>query len=365
MSAAVAAAATPGWLAGATQGATAAAGGVQAASGLSSMFIGKAGRIKRYNEQIDAQEKMNENAARINYEYGEAAAKNAYARQMEAFQTQIKENSPEAVRKRLEEAGLNPALMYGGGNVGGTTAMTPQQHGATGGASAGSLHDPSNRQMAAANTVRGGTEALLNAAMIGSQIKLANSQAEKNNAEAENLRGVDRDVKSAMVIEIESRVKTEGLRQEGLKIANQIASATSENQIAMSYENLRKLQRENKIGEATEEDLIMQQGTLETIRKIAENEKLNKEQQLLVAQIAEAWIKVNNWEEYLPPLNRLFETVSQWLKGGKPEEKIEGDERSKFTREAMRAWWFLTDKVTGNWGFHRNPTDGKLKKTWD
>lgn len=53
--------------------------------------------------------------ARINYNYGERAANNAHARQIEFWNMQNAYNTPTAERERLEDAGLNPALMYSNG----------------------------------------------------------------------------------------------------------------------------------------------------------------------------------------------------------------------------------------------------------
>jgi hypothetical protein len=69
--------------------------------------------------QRDIQLGMNKEMAQVNFNYGEQGAINAIKRAEENYK---KYQSPEALRRQYEEAGLNPALMYsgtGGGTGGG------------------------------------------------------------------------------------------------------------------------------------------------------------------------------------------------------------------------------------------------------
>lgn len=121
------------------------------------------------------QEEQNRKAAEETYEYGEKAADNAQARGWETWE---KYQSPEAMRKQYEAAGLNPALMYssGGGTVGGNVTAGAQGTGAT--------RQPVNRaaldmveQQKQSNTIQ--------SAMALSQIDLNKAQAKKTNAEGQ------------------------------------------------------------------------------------------------------------------------------------------------------------------------------------
>lgn len=91
----------------------------QMGSGLINTFLGGIGERRR---------------ARINYEYGEKAAQNAFKRQMQLYQISKQDNSPEARRQQLEDAGMSVGLMYGGGGMagGGAGSTTGAQMGATG-----------------------------------------------------------------------------------------------------------------------------------------------------------------------------------------------------------------------------------------
>lgn len=104
--------------------------------------------------------------------------------------------------RQMKEAGLNPALMYGQTGGGGTTS---------GGAAAGVQQGTSTA------TAMG-----LEAQRLMADIALAQSQAEKNSAEAEKIRGVD-------TSEAESRIKLNESVQNLNKANELLASAKKEN----------------------------------------------------------------------------------------------------------------------------------------
>lgn len=88
--------------------------------------------------QEEAQKRLNEQAAAVNYKYGERSAENAYQRQMKMYERSYEDQSYKAMRGQMEDAGLNVGLMYGGaGSGGGAGSMTGAPQGATGGAQAG------------------------------------------------------------------------------------------------------------------------------------------------------------------------------------------------------------------------------------
>lgn len=63
----------------------------------------------------------------LQYQYNELAAENAFNRQVEFWNMQNRYNSPSAQLARLQQAGLNPALMNGGveGNTAGNLSSVP------------------------------------------------------------------------------------------------------------------------------------------------------------------------------------------------------------------------------------------------
>lgn len=84
---------------------------------------------KRKVELLNEQKELNAAAAKDTYQYGEMAAENALNRDEQWY---LKYGSPQAMRKQLEAAGLNPALMHGAGaGSGGGTGNSQQGTGAT------------------------------------------------------------------------------------------------------------------------------------------------------------------------------------------------------------------------------------------
>lgn len=119
-------------------GSSAISAGVGAGLGL----IGGIGAGKRQRKAIraqkEAQKELNEQAAQLNYEYGEKAAENAYQRQLAMYERSYEDQSYQAMVKQMENAGLSVGLMYGGsGSGGGAGAMSGAPKADTGGAMAG------------------------------------------------------------------------------------------------------------------------------------------------------------------------------------------------------------------------------------
>ena len=105
-------------------------------------LIGSIGQGRRQRKAIEAQKnaqmELNEQAAELNYEYGEKAAENAYNRQLAIYQKSYEDQSYKAMVKQMEDAGLSIGLMYGGnGSGGGAGATSGAPKGDTGGAIAG------------------------------------------------------------------------------------------------------------------------------------------------------------------------------------------------------------------------------------
>lgn len=105
-------------------------------------LIGNIGAGNRREKAIEAQKEaqmaLNEQAAKLNYLYGEKAAENAYKRQLAMYQRSYEDQSYEAMVGQMEDAGLSVGLMYGGnGSGGGAGAMSGAPKGDTGGAMAG------------------------------------------------------------------------------------------------------------------------------------------------------------------------------------------------------------------------------------
>lgn len=152
------------------------AGVIGSASGILNML--GVGRKK----QIRQQKEMVENAARINYKYGEMAAENAFERQQVLYNRTYQDQSYANKVAQMDAAGLSPGLMYSGGGTGGGGAgsTTGAPMGATGATGAGSAADP-NAQLQALMSLR---QVRMSERKNEAEINLLNTQARALEAEA-------------------------------------------------------------------------------------------------------------------------------------------------------------------------------------
>lgn len=132
--------------------------------------------------QIRQQKEMAENAAKINYKYGEMAAENAFERQQVLYDRTYQDQSYANQVAQMDAAGLSPGLMYGKGGAGGGGAgsTTGAPMGATGATGAGSAADP-NAQLQALMSLR---QVRMSERKNEAEIKLLNTQAKALEAEA-------------------------------------------------------------------------------------------------------------------------------------------------------------------------------------
>lgn len=153
-----------------------ASGIIGSASGILNMLgIGR-------KKQIRQQKEMVENAAKINYQYGEMAARNAFERQQVLYNRTYQDQSYANQVAQMDAAGLSPSLMYGKGGVGGGGAgsTTGAPMGATGATGAGTAADP-NVQLQALMSLR---QVRMNERKNEAEINLLNTQAEALKAQA-------------------------------------------------------------------------------------------------------------------------------------------------------------------------------------
>lgn len=212
--------------------------------------------------------------ARKAYKYQEKAADNAQKRRFEAFDREAHYNSPEEQMKRLNDAGLNPGLMYGGaGGAGGTSmASAPQGGGADAGIKASSKSD---MMMSIAQL----TQTAIQERVAKAQENNLNAGAEKDRAEAEAIGGYRAEQAHATIASIVADTELKGVQREAeildnefKTVRNRIQSATEKEQIWMIDEALSKIENEvdylteeidrekrlNRIGRRTEEAVVGQ-----------------------------------------------------------------------------------------------------------
>ena len=156
-------------------------------SGLASGIIGNTSGILNMlgigrKRQIRQQKEMAENAAKINYKYGEMAAENAFERQQVLYNRTYQDQSYANQVAQMDAAGLSPGLMYGKGGAGGGGAgsTTGAPMGATGATGAGAAADP-NAQLQALMSLR---QVRMNERKNEAEINLLNTQSKALEAEA-------------------------------------------------------------------------------------------------------------------------------------------------------------------------------------
>lgn len=132
-------------------------------------------------KQIRQQKEMAENAAKINYKYGEMAAENAFERQQVLYNRTYQDQSYANQVAQMDAAGLSPGLMYskGGAGGGGAGSTTGAPMGATGAAGAGMAADP-NAQLQALMSLR---QVRMSERKNEAEVNLLNTQAEALKAE--------------------------------------------------------------------------------------------------------------------------------------------------------------------------------------
>lgn len=160
--------------------------GESIASPLSGIIGGASGILNMLGigrkKQMQQQKEMVENAAQINYKYGEMAARNAFERQQVLYNRTYQDQSYANKVAQMDAAGLSPALMYGQGGAGGGGAgsTTGAPMGATGATGAGAAADP-NAQLQALMSLR---QVRMSERKNEAEINLLNTQADALKAEA-------------------------------------------------------------------------------------------------------------------------------------------------------------------------------------
>lgn len=146
--------------------------------GINELFGFDRRAMKRQTEQ---QKELMDYQLSQSYLWNEKAAENAFARDMQMYERNYKDQSYSAMRKQMEEAGLSVGLMYGGGGAsgggGGATSGAPQ------GGVAGGTPQATDAAALQANRIRE-MQLGLQAQDIQATIELKKAQANEANEKA-------------------------------------------------------------------------------------------------------------------------------------------------------------------------------------
>lgn len=230
------------------------------------------------------------------YEYNMALAQQAYDNQLDFWQTQQEYNTPAQQRKRLEDAGLNPALMYGAGqgaNVAGGLSSVPNP---SVGLPASGSGMPSSLQIdpATASVIRlNDAQAELaeeRADTEGHQRKLLDSTAALNDA---NTFGAKLHSEYQRIVNEIADATKEVTVEKALADLNQTFALTDKFRVEQQTEKFKALHTEASIKKIDDEIKVLQsQAALNTITAVLRQSGIR----LNEAQITsiEAITRVNN-----------------------------------------------------------------------
>lgn len=186
-------------------------GGITGAVGnlIGGIFGGNGSSIKDQKKLMELQNQYEQGNMKYQAELNEQAAQANQQRMIDYFNLTAQYNSAKEQVKRLKDAGLNPALMYGQAGAGGAGT------GATGGAQA------AGAGLAQSQAVGMG----LQLKSIAAQTKLAEANAAKAYAEAEKISGVDTEKTKNEIKSIE-----QGIKESDTRIKDLLAGIPSKEQ---------------------------------------------------------------------------------------------------------------------------------------
>lgn len=276
-----------------------------AISGLGSII----GSISSQGDQQDT--------AQLNYEYGERAADNAQRR---AWQTYEKYQSPEALRKQYEKAGLNPMALAGNG-TGGSVGQGQQ------GTGAGAQQGSSKAAIMQARTQA--ISGALNNMLMQKQGELIDSERKKNEAETNNINQTT----PGEVSEIQARINN--LKASTNFYAFQEANEWLKTEILQGQLHLNEQQVKQDLMKIQQQDKLI-------LLKDAEVEIANK--------LADSQIKVNS-AHAAKALQDVAESMARTLniKADTFIKEIQGKVDNEFamTIAMLSTWSLMGDAAQG------------------
>ena len=216
----------------------------------------------------------------------------------------------------------------------------------------------------------------LQLAQIASQIKVNESVAEKNNAEAEKTAGADTEVAKAQaklnkrLTSLQDTVEEVMNSQEQLNAANYFKVQAEEKRV---WEEVRELVRNNEIGDATKEEAIAKVGIenwnriIDGFETIARTKLSEEKIQNLKGMLAVAWANVAIGEKTVS--NQADHIANELMMGLQDLDRKERELLKDWIYEGVHAGKEISGEIL-NWltrGIGKNITEitGRLEELFD
>ena len=189
---------------------------ISGGAGIISGLFGALGQNIAINKQIKAQQEENEKNRTYNFNL--AQLQNKW--NLEQWNRENEYNSPAQQMARLKAAGLNPDMMYQNGTSGLTAASSPSM-------TAGAPSSPVDMSaLGQKRTIGDAVHQGLQDSLLGAQIDLMRSEANKNNKEAglteSRTRGQDLTNQNILALdsaEVQRRLSTAGLNNKQIEVS--------------------------------------------------------------------------------------------------------------------------------------------------
>lgn len=309
------------------------------------------------DRQVRLQQRLNNQAAQLNYDFGEQAADNAFQRQKAMYEQQLKDNrewdNETAKMKRNMQAvrsvGGNPmmALM---GNVtpgaGGSAEFATAPIGGGAGSAISSGQAPTSvdhtdaqtrRMQATQDAIRTAKEI----ALLGAQKKNIDADTNLKGAEENKLTGADTKLIMARIDEIAAGIRNTDLRSDILEIDKEIKGATKEAEINYAYANLRSVIEDIGVKGEQQRNFAKQREQIDAqIKEIDKRTRLLEDQSVAqkienalrygtfkeqvalngIIALAEASARINNLEQNT--INQQWEAIGKIVDVANWENKL-------------------------------------------
>ena len=285
-------------------------------------------RARRYNEEL----------MRIQDELNDQNALDAYNRSLEAWNLQNEYNSPLSQRERLEQAGLNAALLYGsnaGASVGTAGGLSP----------------------VTSSTVGVGSVSPLQPVVYGNigktiaEIDLLKSQANRNDAEAEDLRGETQPAKARMSVDTlkASLLKQQVISQEQANDITAFENQRKKKWLPSNYEEQNRLL--TRRAEIALEELVSARNEnalypkkVEELNATIENIYANTQEKRALAALArvQATNEKYDWQNLKPQMLQRIKQEIDIMKTEQANKGYEGTLLQNAIRDYDANWWNAT-----------------------